>query len=330
MSVIYCVLSYKFQSVKCQRTCDSPHPAGDSEVSFLNGLTLAVVYIIAPVVVHSCSSLKKENVLVDGSSGALIQVPSILIWTKLFENGGRGEFSHFIWNLELLLDLQHDCLRSGWTVKKMVKATIACCRVAFTLLPIVNLAKKANFDCETITDMTHWMMRAPKTRPAHKELTECCYRASAEKVMEWQMMARWCHHRTEKMRNCSVGWTLINCTSTEPCSTNQCMFLWRSWNCTSHTQHIHPWNIAIVDRSEIDKSGVLICSSIVQSELQMEAYFLKFNFNFKLKSLLSFLIQVLPVKSKDSGSAVYRWLSGCPSINCLSTTPWSLLFSLLL
>ena len=56
---------------------------------------------------------KKENVLVAGSSGALIQVPSILIWTKLFENGGRGEFSHFIWNLELLLDLQHDCLRSG-------------------------------------------------------------------------------------------------------------------------------------------------------------------------------------------------------------------------
>ena len=108
-----CVLSYKFQSVRCQRTCDSPHPAGDSEVSFLNGLTLAVVYIITPVLVHSCSSLKKENVLVDGSSGALIQVPSILIWTKLFENGGRGEFSHFIWNLELLLDLQHDCLRSG-------------------------------------------------------------------------------------------------------------------------------------------------------------------------------------------------------------------------
>ena len=79
----------------------------------------------------------------------------------------------------------------------------------------------------------------PRPDPAHKELTECCYRASAGKVMEWQMMAGWCHHRTEKMRNCSVGWTLINCTSTEPCSTNQCMFLWRSWDCTPHTQHIH-------------------------------------------------------------------------------------------
>ena len=158
------VLCYKFQSVRCQRTCDSPHPAGDSEVSFLNGLTLAVVYIITPVVVHSCSSLKKENVLVDGSSGALIQVPSILIWTKLFENGGRGEFSHLIWNLELLI-YSTIVLEAGWAVKKMVKATIACCRVAVALLPIVNLAKKANFDCETITDMTHWMMRAPQTRP---------------------------------------------------------------------------------------------------------------------------------------------------------------------
>ena len=96
------------------------------------------------------------------------------------------------------------------------------------------------------------------------------------------------------------------------------------------TQPTHTWNIAIVDRIEIDRSGLLICSSIVQGELQMETCFLNFNFNFKLKSLLSFLIQVLPVKSKDSGLAVYRWLSGCPSINCLSTTPWSLLFSLLL
>jgi len=38
------------------------HPAGDSEVSFLNGLTLAVVYIITPVVVHSCSSLSCSSV----------------------------------------------------------------------------------------------------------------------------------------------------------------------------------------------------------------------------------------------------------------------------
>ena len=153
------------------------------------------------------------------------------------EAEGNLTISYEIWNFCLIYSTI--VFEAGWTVKKMVKATIACCRVAFTLLPIVNLAKKANFNCETITDMTHWMMRSPKTRPAHKELTECCYRASAGKVMEWQMMARWCHHRIEKMRNCSVGWTLINSSSTKPCSTNQCMFLWRSWDCTSHTQHIH-------------------------------------------------------------------------------------------
>ena len=48
------------ESVKCDKiACDSPHLAGDSEGSLLKEVT-AVAYIIPPVGVHSCPSLKKE------------------------------------------------------------------------------------------------------------------------------------------------------------------------------------------------------------------------------------------------------------------------------
>ena len=58
------------------------------------------------------------------------------------EAEGNLTISYEIWNFCLIYSTI--VLEAGWAVKKMVKATIACCRVAFTLLPIVNLAKKAN------------------------------------------------------------------------------------------------------------------------------------------------------------------------------------------